>query len=246
MQSALETNTWVLSSVTFISSRATIINNCFMEYVLKLYVNGCSFSYGNDINNKVAWPDFMEGYDVINQSWIGSSNKRIFRRTVDYIENNAVNDTVFVLQLTDWFRDEWYDAEFDTWIGMCKNDVVLDDMSYNRSDIDQEELGRKVKNFVHHSLLHRSIRTVEQETFNLLNTMIAYFTYNNIPHIFTGMSSRCMPTDNNVKIIQPSNFAKPISIIAGNNIISTSDTHPNETGHKLFARYISNEIEKNI
>ncbi len=51
----------------------------------------------------------------------------------------------FVLQLTDWFRDEWYDAEFDTWIGMCKNDVVLDDMSYNRSDIDQEELGRKVK-----------------------------------------------------------------------------------------------------
>ena len=93
MQSALETNTWVLSSVTFISSRATIINNCFMEYVLKLYVNGCSFSYGKDINNKVAWPDFMEGYDVINQSWIGSSNKRIFRRTVDYIENNAVNDT---------------------------------------------------------------------------------------------------------------------------------------------------------
>ena len=44
---------------------------------MKLYVNGCSFSYGNTLENKLAWPDYMEGYDVINESWIGSSNKRI-------------------------------------------------------------------------------------------------------------------------------------------------------------------------
>ena len=211
---------------------------------MKVYVNGCSFSYGNTIENKSAWPDFIEDFDVINESWIGSSNKRILRRTIEYIQTHAIHDTVFVIQLSDWFRDEWYDAEFDTWIGMCKNDVVLDDRSYNRSDLDQKELNKKVKNFIQHSLLHRSIKTVEQETFNLINTAIAYFNQNNVKYIFTGMSSRCMPQDNNVDLIVPGNFVKPISIIAGNNIISTSDTHPNDAGHKLFARYIINELKK--
>tara|TARA_B100001287_G_C22626482_1_gene502776 strand:+ start:73 stop:729 length:657 start_codon:yes stop_codon:yes gene_type:complete len=210
---------------------------------MKLYVNGCSFSYGNNLDNKSAWPDFMKDYDVINESWIGSSNKRILRRTIEYIETHAYDDTFFVIQLSDWFRDEWYDAEFDTWIGMCKNDVVLDDRSYNRSDINQTELNVKVKNFIQHSILHRSIKTVEQETFNLLNTAIAYFNQNDVNYLFTGMSSRCMPHDNHVNIITPGHFVKPISIVAGNNIISTSDSHPNEAGHKLFARYILNEIK---
>ena len=55
----------------------------------------------------------MEGYDVINESWIGSSNKRILRRTIEYIQTHTDHDTFFVIQLSDWFRDEWYDAEFD-------------------------------------------------------------------------------------------------------------------------------------
>jgi hypothetical protein len=210
---------------------------------MKLYVNGCSFSYGNTLENKSAWPDFMEGYDVINESWIGSSNKRILRRTIEYIQTHAYHDTFFVIQLSDWFRDEWYDAEFDAWIGMCKNDVVLDDRSYNRSDLDQDELNKKVKNFIQHSLLHRTIKTVEQETFNLINTAIAYFNQHDVKYLITGMSSRCMPAENNVDIIVPTHFVKPISIIAGNNVISTSDSHPDDAGHKLFARYITNEIK---
>ena len=148
---------------------------------MKLYVNGCSFSYGNTLNNKLAWPDFIEDFDVINESWIGSSNKRIIRRTIEYIQNNNIEDTFFVIQLSDWVRDEWYDTEFDTWIGMCKDSVVLDDRSYNRSDIDHEELHRKVINYVQHSLLHRSIKTVEQQTFNLVNTLVAFL---NKPGIF--------------------------------------------------------------
>ena len=59
---------------------------------MKLYVNGCSFSYGNTLNNKLAWPDFIEDFDVINESWIGSSNKRIIRRTIEYIQNNNIED----------------------------------------------------------------------------------------------------------------------------------------------------------
>ncbi len=56
---------------------------------MKVYVNGCSFSYGNTLENKSAWPDFIEDYDVINESWIGSSNKRIIRRTIEYIQTHA-------------------------------------------------------------------------------------------------------------------------------------------------------------
>lgn len=210
---------------------------------MKLYVNGCSFSYGNTLNNKLAWPDFIEDFDVINESWIGSSNKRIIRRTIEYIQNNNIEDTFFVIQLSDWVRDEWYDAEFDTWIGMCKDSVVLDDRSYNRSDIDHEELHRKVKNYVQHSLLHRSIKTVEQETFNLVNTLVAFLNKHNVNYLITGMSSKCMPKENKINILMPTNFAKPISIVAGKNVISNTDSHPDEAGHKLFARYIIDEIK---
>ena len=211
---------------------------------MKLYVNGCSFSYGNTLENKLAWPDFIDDFDVVNESWIGSSNKRIIRRTIEYIQNNNIDNTFFVIQLSDWVRDEWYDTEFDTWIGMCKDSEVLDDKSYNRSDIDHEELHRKVKNYVQHSLLHRSIKTVEQETFNLVNTLVAFLNKNNVNYLITGMSSKCMPNDNNINILMPTNFIKPISIVAGNNVISNTDSHPDEAGHKLFARYIINEIKK--
>ena len=210
---------------------------------MKLYVNGCSFSYGNTLENKLAWPDFIDDFDVVNESWIGSSNKRIIRRTIEYIQNNNIDNTFFVIQLSDWVRDEWYDTEFDTWIGMCKDSVVLDDKSYNRSDIDHEELHRKVKNYVQHSLLHRSIKTVEQETFNLVNTLVAFLNNNNVNYLITGMSSKCMPNDNDINILMPTNFIKPISIVAGNNVISNTDSHPDEAGHKLFARYIIDEIK---
>ena len=211
---------------------------------MKLYVNGCSFSYGNTLENKLAWPDFIEDFDVINESWIGSSNKRIIRRTIEYIQNNNIEDTFFVIQLSDWVRDEWYDTEFDTWIGMCKDSVVLDDRSFNRSDIDHNELHRKVKNYILHSILHRSIKTVEQETFNLVNTLVAFLNKHNVNYLITGMSSKCMPNENNIEILMPTNFAKPISIVAGTNVISNTDSHPDEAGHKLFARYIINEIKK--
>ena len=41
-----------------------------------------------------------------------------------------------------------------------------------------------------------------------------------------------------------SNFILPISNVAREHIIHQSDSHPNEIGHSLVARYIINEIEK--
>ena len=52
-----------------------------------------------------------------------------------------------------------------------------------------------------------------------------------------------LPKENKINILMPTNFAKPISIVAGKNVISNTDSHPDEAGHKLFARYIIDEIK---
>ena len=44
-------------------------------------------------------------------------------------------------------------------------------------------------------------------------------------------------------IIDQSNFLMPISHIAKGHEESAEDGHPNEAGHKLFARYIIDEIK---
>ena len=57
---------------------------------MKLYVNGCSFSYGDELQN----PE-EERYsthlgklldiDVVNKAWPGSSNERIWRTTKEQL-----------------------------------------------------------------------------------------------------------------------------------------------------------------
>lgn len=207
---------------------------------MKVYVNGCSFSYGNTLENKFAWPDCLP-YDVVNESWIAGSNKRIARRTIEYCSNNPVD--IAIVQLTDPFRDEFYDEEFNLWIGMQGDFLHFDDQSINRQDINQRFIREKWQKFIDFNLLIRNEKTVLQERYYLINTLISYFNQNNIKYLITGMSSKCMPKDNEL-ILNENYVLEPISHMIQNEKIGVNDNHPNEQGHKHFSRYIISEIEK--
>lgn len=207
---------------------------------MKVYVNGCSFSYGNTLDNKFAWPDCLP-YDVVNESWIAGSNKRIARRTIEYCSNNTVD--IAIVQLTDPFRDEFYDEEFNLWIGMQGDFLHFDDQSINRQDINQRFIREKWQKFIDFNLLIRNEKTVLQERYYLINTLISYFNQNNIKYLITGMSSKCMPKENEL-ICNENYVLEPISHMIQNEKIGINDNHPNEQGHKHFSRYIISEIEK--
>ena len=207
---------------------------------MKVYVNGCSFSYGNTLENKFAWPDCLP-YDVVNESWIAGSNKRIARRTIEYCSNNTVD--IAIVQLTDPFRDEFYDEEFNLWIGMQGDFLHFDDESFKRQDINQRFIREKWQKFVDFNLLIRNEKIVLLERFYLINTLISFFKQNNIKYLITGMSSKCMPLDNEL-ILNENCVLEPISHMIQNEKIGINDNHPNEQGHKHFSRYIISEIEK--
>ena len=207
---------------------------------MKVYVNGCSFSYGNTLENKFAWPDCLP-YDVFNESWIAGSNKRIARRTIEYCSKNPVD--FVVVQLTDPYRDEFYDEEFNLWIGMQGDFLHFDDESFKRQDINQRFIREKWQKFVDFNLLIRNEKIVLLERFYLINTLISFFKQNNIKYLITGMSSKCMPLDNEL-ILNENCVLEPISHMIQNEKIGINDNHPNEQGHKHFSRYIISEIEK--
>jgi hypothetical protein len=204
---------------------------------MKVYVNGCSFSYGNTADNKYAWPDALP-YDVVNESWIAGSNKRIFRRTKKYLENNNVD--LVILQLTDPYRDEFYDSINDLWLGQQGDYLHFDDESYKRKNIDQKLIRARWEGFRKFNLLTRTEEQVKAETFYMVNSMLQYLHAKNVKYIITGMSNRCLPTE----VIEHSfNIVKPMSHVV--DIENTyDDGHPNKEGHEQFSRYIISEIEK--
>jgi hypothetical protein len=204
---------------------------------MNVYVNGCSFSYGNTVDNKFAWPDILP-YNVTNESWIAGSNKRIFRRTKKYLENNNVD--LVILQLTDPYRDEFYDSINDLWLGQQGDFLHFDDESYKRKDIDQKLIRLRWEGFRKLNLLTRTEEQVRAETFYMVNSMIQYFDTNNVKYIITAMSKKCLPME---VITTSSNIVKPISHVI--DIKNTHDDgHPNNEGHDQFSRYIISEIKK--
>lgn len=57
---------------------------------MRLYFNGCSHTYGDDLNNKnLAWPAVLSnqlGYSFVNDSMSGGTNDRIKYRTLKYAD----------------------------------------------------------------------------------------------------------------------------------------------------------------
>jgi len=56
-----------------------------------ILVNGCSFTSGEE--SPVAWPNLISN-KIVNIAQPGASNDYILRTTVDYIENNDVNQVI--------------------------------------------------------------------------------------------------------------------------------------------------------
>lgn len=80
---------------------------------MKIYVNGCSHTAGTDVSLNYrpqdAWPFRLQeklGCELVNDSFPGSSNDRIFRTTVTSIASDPIPPDLAIIQFTQANRFE--------------------------------------------------------------------------------------------------------------------------------------------
>lgn len=230
-----------------------------------LYVNGCSYTYGHPVEPieenardiklqrpNWTWAEHLSDHysNYVNQAWLGGSNHRIFRRTLEFFEGVDAADWTAVIQWTNPDRFEYYDAEHDTYVGVLVNDVVLDDRSWNKF-IDNSIL---LQNFnlsvAYHTFMRNSQSRLEE--YWMMSTVLAqYFRKRDIKFLFTTMSANGHPryTDPGVYryTVDASDYtADAISRILGNSLRQNppGDTHPNKAGHFEIYKYIQHELSQ--
>ena len=177
-----------------------------------LYTNGCSFTQGHEDHRIIesdtghkkddkvgyaewAWPGCLEGYfdHVVNEAWVGGSNDRIFRRTLEYVRSiNNISDHVFIIQFTNPARSEFFDPDAGVWTGTINDMIMYDDRSTN-SAIDKRVvklLSEGQRDFEFYKLNNETIYT------DFLTKLVAFdFAMSQLGCriLYTGLSSACTP-----------------------------------------------------
>ena len=118
---------------------------------MKLLVNGCSFTGGNDNihdenGNLNPTPDYVwsnhTGVDTTNISIAGNSNDKIIRTTLEHLKQNDMYDGI-IIQWTALHRFERYIEQYDVWGNIC-NQKHIPDRDYtivdNFSQLAEEHL----------------------------------------------------------------------------------------------------------
>ena len=100
---------------------------------MKLLVNGCSFTGGNDVVHNeegllAPIPDYVwsnhTGVDTTNIAIAGNSNDKIIRTTIEHLKQTDDYDGV-IIQWTALYRLERYIEQYDVWGNICNKINVL-------------------------------------------------------------------------------------------------------------------------
>lgn len=235
---------------------------------MKLYINGCSFTAGEAYKFRPFWPSFFEqDHEIVqNDSYPGCSNHRIIRRTIDFINTqDNPEELVYVVQLTNYERSEWFDEGKNIWIGRLRDMAVYDDKWRDRpwaSDAGHHNDAKPYKDLQkqYFSVAH----TQESLEKSMLDTMAqvillqSVFKQNNIDkYVIIPMSETAdprnhTPNDTNatyynemLNTIDLTHFTDDvISKIAKGLEVSMENFHPNRAGHETIYRYILNVLKE--
>tara|TARA_B100001287_G_scaffold193641_1_gene163726 strand:- start:1000 stop:1758 length:759 start_codon:yes stop_codon:yes gene_type:complete len=110
---------------------------------MKLLINGCSFTGGNDVihnefGDLVDTPDYVwsnhTGVQSTNLAIAGNSNDKIIRTTLEHLKQNDNYDGV-IIQWTALYRLERYIEQYDIWGNICNQSHV-----YHKEEATQEQI----------------------------------------------------------------------------------------------------------
>lgn len=224
-----------------------------------LFANGCSWTYGGGLNLdddeqteerlKSVWPAHLGRMlgvhpgDVINLAMGCSSNQRIVRTTYHYMNNtskNNIENTMFIIQLTEPSRFEYYEPLENHW-ARAKIDAVIQKTEEYSFAIDR--VNRRLETY-----------TEEEGMYALLSSVMTltklFELYNVKNYFFWGLSSnRIVNNDllikNDDHWVCSENRRKGESAWTYDIVGMTPeglDKHPSKVGHRRVAEIIYDKI----
>lgn len=232
---------------------------------MNLYTNGCSFTQGHKeyvdhiFPPEWVWPNHLKKLidgKIINEAWNGGSNQRIFRRTAEFFKNvNPDEKWTAVIQWSSYStRYEFFDDTTETYVGIIKDDFLLDDKSANSFIDFPESIKRKSKISTTFLNLVKTPNELATETILMIHGLTEFLQKRNVNvlHIFMTRESKKFILENTNILTE----LLPNKLIADKSMMDLiinderlmenfpHDKHPNKFGHVVIADYIIDELTK--
>lgn len=221
-----------------------------------LYVNGCSLTYGMELGTvgyklhqtelnstenlyrmNHSWPGILSrlmNVQLINDAITGASNERIFRTTIDYIENCSVVPTYVVIGWTSLGRTEVYDLNTNKEEQITFRAGGIQTLqSHNRiSKVLLDYTNFYIENFLNYDWMAKKLHP-------MVVSMQAYLRSKNINYIMFSAINNKMET-RGLNHYLPDSFYGSVS----EKYKIGPFLHPLEDGHNFWANRLFTEIIK--
>lgn len=252
--------------------------------IKNLYVNGCSWTDGDvldyagiikhfeldGVGRDYSYPTLVANefkYNLIDESRYGGSINRIIRMCWEYIisKHNSINDTIFILEIPNGFRDEIYSNRYDKYFnitggllsnpndktedgmewGNIKKDVIDNYYNFNNFDEFFKKEYINLMSLVSY-IKQKQAKIYFIQPYDVINKYGLYHNLINYRNIIKLSDSTF--NLNEYKLIQ--DMCKNEKLSIGHELNnSMEDTHPGISGHKKLSEIIIKHLiqhESNI
>ena len=181
-----------------------------------LYINGCSFTYGDNLPKEQTWPELLSkklNLNLLNHSVNGNSMQTITFNSVNYLSKLSSEDTLVVIGLT-WSPRYMVqigqgvvnitpatDGREEVVFGRVQSPITLDESKINSvkskilcSTIDDKFPIKPIQDFTqyYNSLIEHDYNLEENQKLNLITNIVylqSYLKQNNFDYRFINFSS---------------------------------------------------------
>jgi hypothetical protein len=229
------------------------------KHVLSVYQN-----IGYDITNQydITYPKLVSenfNCDVIFEGDFGGSINRLINKTYDYIFNNDVKDTLFIIEMPPGWRDEFYSIELNRSVNMTIGNILSpDDETDVACGYDVKDLHKIHKDISNYFYKFVDYEKERKKWMNGIMGLLSYFKLNKLKYILIDSGDfqnylrnhNLKEDDYNFLWFDNGNAMnnwineKKLTIKCETNGLS-NDEHLGIKGHKLVAEKIINYINEN-
>lgn len=229
------------------------------KHVLSVYQN-----IGYDITNQydITYPKLVSenfNCDVIFEGDFGGSINRLINKTYDYIFNNDVKDTLFIIEMPPGWRDEFYSIELNRSVNMTIGNILSpDDETDVACGYDVKDLHKIHKDISNYFYKFVDYEKERKKWMNGIMGLLSYFKLNKLKYILIDSGDfqnylrnhNLKEDDYNFLWFDNGNAMnnwineKKLTIKCETNGLS-NDEHLGIKGHKLVSEKIINYINEN-
>ncbi len=217
-----------------------------------------------NINNRfdITYPKLVGNYfncDIIFEGEFGGSINRLINKTYDYIFNNDVTNTLFIIEMPPGWRDEFYSVELNRNVNMTIGNILSPD---DETDVacgndvkDLHKIHKDISNYFYKFVDYNKDR---KKWMNSIMGLLSYLKLNNLNYIlidsgdFQTYLRNYNLNENDYNLLWFDNGNAMNNWINDHNLTIkketnglSNDEHMGIKGHQLVAEKIIKYVEEN-